>query len=146
MQPIFRSQLVWATLPANSLQPGASFPFPDQPILNGCYIAGIEALNSELLARTPDQLPVNPFYAALTLTLHDGSDKRHDQVPVSLLIPSVNFGVYKEFTPFICDWQKSRVTATSSQAIAQPYSVPFNVYYFRPEDLKLFDALMQKIG
>lgn len=144
MQPLFRTQLVWVRVPANPIF-GASYPFPDQPVLQGCYTVGIEAVSADLLTNTPDQTPVtaNPEY--YSLTLNEGSDARHQDMPVGSLISLLNGGIWKEFTPFVTDWQKSRVTFRSTVAVEEIEAVPFAVYYFTPDDLRRFDELMAKL-
>lgn len=145
MQPIFRTQLIWARIaPANSGF-GASIPFPDQPILAGCYVVGAESVSVDMLTFTPDQTPVTPTPADYSVSWAEGSDFRHEDVPVTELIAQLNGGVWKEYTPFVCDFQKSRVTRRGTGLLAADEAVAFTIYYFTPDDLRNFDALMLRL-
>ena len=124
---------------------GDSVPFQDQPILNGNYVVGCEAMDDNILQFTPDRTPVTASSASFSVTWFDGSDQRHQDVPVNTLSSSYNAGVYKEYVPFQCDFQKSRVKYMGQGGIGQAQSVPFVIYYMRPEDLVAYEKLMVKL-
>lgn len=145
MLAIPRSQLVWVRFAVATTR-GTKLPFQDQPELNGNFVVGIESFNSGQLALVPDSFAVTTSLADWTLTLNEGSDSRFTDMPCTSLNALANGGVYKEFTPFLCDWQKSRVTYYGVDALDAPYAVPFNVYYFRPEDIREQEALFARLS
>lgn len=134
MKPIRRSQLIWVRIPAGTTG-GRAIPFPDQPDLKGVMVTGIVALDDAFQTFTPDNVPVigaatSPDY---TVTLNDGSDQRHKQIPLRQLATFYNAGIWPEYEPFSMDWQKSRVTYQGAAAIALDVAVPFVVHYYYPE-------------
>jgi len=145
MKAIFRLETIWVTFQAG-LTAGYELPFQDQPLLNGCYILGIEAFNDTVLELVPDQTVVTTDLSPYLLTLNEGSDERHRLVPCQSLFPPGNGGVWKEFTPFIADWQKSRVKYVGAAAVPALVAVPFTVHYARPEDFEAYKALCAQMG
>jgi len=145
MQPIFRTQLVWVRFGAATSGFGSSLPFPDQPNINGCYVVGAESIYDQVLPFTPDQTAVTPNIFDYSVTWNSGSDQLHQDVPCAQLLAQLNGGIWKEYTPFLCDFQKSRVTRRAAAVLAEPESVPFTIYYLKPDDLRDFDRLIAKL-
>lgn len=137
MFPIIRSKLVSVTLPVG-ISRGASIEFTDQPELNGTFITGIESITVDQLSVSPSRNPVVSLVEAsdLVVTLNDGSDKRHDQVPYLSLNTAQNAGIWHEFKPFPVDWQKSAVSFMNTTPLASTVDAVFVVHYFRPEDIQ----------
>lgn len=134
MKPVRRSQLIWVRIPSGTTA-GRSIPFPDQPDLKGVLVTAILALDDSFQTFTPDNIPViaaasSPYY---TVTLNDGSDMRHKQIPIRQLATFYNAGIWTETEPFVMDWQKSRVTFQGAVALAADAAVPFIVHYYYPE-------------
>jgi hypothetical protein len=136
MKPIVRSELIYVRVPAGT-GPGAAIPFPDQPSLNGTSITGVEAYVAEVLAFTPDRTPVLPLADAVLfgVSFNEGSDKRHQNIPITSLVTAAQGGIWHEFQPFKVDYQKSRVHFYGTAATAELVAVPFLVHYIRPEDV-----------
>lgn len=120
-------------------------PFQDQPVINGCWVVGAEMQPVGIQAATPDRDPVTATPALYSVTWNDGSDHRHEDVPVSTLIASFNGGIYKEYIPFRCDFQKSRVTYRGVNPTIAVEAVPFTIYFVRPEDMDAFRRLMGQL-
>lgn len=124
---------------------GEAVPFQDQPVINGNYVVGCEAVDEFILTQTPDRTPVTNAAANFTVTWFDGSDQRHQDVPINTLSSVWNAGVFKEYVPFLCDFQKSRVKYNGASGLGSAQSVPFIIYYMRPEDLVSYERLMAKL-
>ena len=133
METIARTQLVWVRFSTFGF--GVGTPFPDQPLLNGCWITGIEAVDANEMEATPDGTPLATNLVPYALSLYDGSDVLHQDVPCTLLQPSLMAGIWKEFVPFVCDWQKSRVIWRGAAAPAEAEAVAFAVHYVLPDEL-----------
>lgn len=129
MQPIPRSKLVWINLPAGATA-GAAPKFPNIPELVGKTIIGIEFYDITILSATPDQTQVISAADSLgvTLVLKEDSLQRIEQIPVATLLPTNNAGIWKEFTPFIVNWQSSFVQLNATPGVSST-AVPFNVFY-----------------
>lgn len=108
-------------------------------------MVGAEAITADVLTFTPDNTPVTPTIEDYSVTWNSGADQLHQDVPVAELVASLNGGVWKEYTPFVCDFQKSRVIRRAAAALAETEAVPFTVYYFTPDDLRRFDELMDRL-
>lgn len=144
MLPIARSNLVWVKFVAGALT-GGSLPFQDQPDLNGNLVTGVELVNATLLALTPDQTAVTTSPQNYSLTLNEGSDARYKDLAGGTLYTFNNAGVWKEFEPFYCDFQKSRTTYRAAAALAADEAVAYQFYYMRPEDVKALNDLMDRL-
>lgn len=142
MQPIFRSQLVWVTFPIGTTF-GKALPFQDQPVINGNYVVGAEVAPDAVMVLTPDQSPTTATPELYSVTWNDGSDKRHQDVPVNTLFAAFNGGIYKEYVPFLCDFQKSRVIYRGATALEAPEALAFVMYFVRPEDMTEYNRLMR---
>ena len=135
MKPVVRSQLIWVRIPAGTTA-GRSIPFPDQPDLKGVMVTAILAMDDSFITFTPDNIPVinaaaSPDY---TVTLNDGSDARHKQIPIRQLATFYNAGLWTETEPFVLDWQKSRTTYQGAAPVALDSAVPYIVHYFYPDN------------
>lgn len=129
MRPIPKSKLVWVTIPAGT-PPGQIIPFPDVPDLRDKMLLGVEAYNRDLLAATPDGVGVVqtvdlPFVA---VTWKDYSFERIQDTPCTTLVPTNIGGLWKQFVPFVPNWQASFIRVTGVPAVL-PCTVPFNVFY-----------------
>jgi hypothetical protein len=135
MDVIHRSELIWIRITNGLAMAGAFVPFDDQPSLNGVLVTGIEAMGAGTLSKTPDGSPVatTTDLQKILFTFNQGSDQRHKQLPAVQLDPALNSGVWKEFSPFKVDWQKSGVNMTDNLS-ATLLSVPVLVHYMYPED------------
>ena len=109
---------------------GAFVRFSDNSILRGKRIVGIEAFDAKQLVNTPDQVPciAQADIPTATLVLKEASSDRVDDCPLFTLQVSNTAGIWKEFRPFVGDWQKSGVRFVANPA-ATLFTVPFNVYY-----------------
>jgi len=138
MKALYRSQLVYINLTNANALTGAFVPFPDQPSLNGVYLMGIEAMGADTLLFTPGLTPTvtRADEELILVTLNEGSNQRHKQMPMVQLDPFLTFGIWKEVVPFHIDWQKSGILVTSPLHTAV-LSVPFLIHYATPEDLGL---------
>ena len=123
MRPIDRylqvstTQVVGATIGA-----GTFVPFPDVPELrSGVSIYGMEAYDA-----TDQSVSPNGFVGLITaadtllctLILQEQSTQRVQYVPYRSLIARLNGGIWKEFTPFLCNWQSSGMYFTGAVAAA----------------------------
>lgn len=135
MNLIHRSELIWIRVTNGNTMAGAFVPFNDQPSLNGVYVTGMEAMGASTLGFTPDGIPVitNADQRLIALTFNEGSDKRHKQLPDVQLDPALNFGIWKEVTPFKIDWQKSGANILGNLSAAL-LSIPVLIHYYYPED------------
>ena len=128
MREIPRFKLVWATLPI-AAQTGATIPFPDVPELRGKRIFGVECYAAPYLAATPDLVACSSLadITKMTLVLRDGIDERVQDIPCATLYPQYVAGIYKQFTPFVVNWQSSFVRIVQTVTGAQ--TVAFGVMY-----------------
>lgn len=129
MKPLIASKLVWLNVPTGTVA-GSSVRFPDIPELSDKRITGIEFYNIAMLAATPDQVAVISAADALgaTLTLKENSTERVQDIPLSTMLPTNVGGIWKEFVPFVVNWQASLVRFTTTPATL-PCTVPFNIFY-----------------
>lgn len=134
MKPIRRSQLIWVRVPAGTTG-GRAIPFPDQPDLKGVLVTAVLPCDDSFLSFTPDNLPVIAAATSIDyhVTLNNGSDQRHQRIPLRQLATFYNAGIWTETEPFVMDWQKSRVTYQGTAAIALDAAVPFVVHYYYPD-------------
>ncbi len=129
MKPLIASKLVWLNVPDYTVA-GSSIRFPDIPELSDKRITGIEFYNIAMLAATPDQVAVITAADALgaTLTLKENSTERVQDIPLATMLPTNVGGIWKEFVPFVVNWQASVVRFTTTPATL-PCAVPFNIFY-----------------
>lgn len=129
MHAINYAKLVWVTVPAGTTV--GFVPFPDIPELRTAKIVGIEVYDTSFLANTPDGQPCAAAgdLTAGTLVLRENSTERHEQVPLQTLYIANTQGIWKEFTPFVCNWQASGVQFTNNPATATQFTVPFTVFW-----------------
>lgn len=105
--------------------------------MRGKRITGIEAFRVTALAFTPDQQPVIAAVDVIQcmLTLKEASTDRQEQMPLFALEVQNTAGIWKEFRPFVPDWQKSFIQFAGLPT-ATLFTVPFLVYYLEDgEDL-----------
>lgn len=129
MRAIPRYKLVYVTIPAGTTAV-ANIPFPDIPELRDCPIIGLEAYDTNLLTNTPDQVPViaNGDSQSLVVVLKDASNERVQEIPYCTLITYLNAGIWKQFDPFVVNWQSS-VLRVLVRPGALPVSAAFGVFY-----------------
>lgn len=135
MNPIKRSQLIWATITNGTTAAGAFVNFPDQPELRGVVITAIESINEDDLAKTPDAINVIPSsdLVKCALSLFDGSNQRHRNIPCSTINTRTNAGIWRDLEPFKVNWQRSGVLIL--QGLAKDLnSIPFVVHYRFPRE------------
>lgn len=129
MQPIARSRLVWISLQASAGR-GTVVSFPQLDAIRGKAITGIQAFSAEDMTVTPDGVAVIPDVLNMFLNLLDGSKEQQFRIPGNSLRTGANAGVWKEFTPFVPDWQRSYVEFGSAVVVpAGGNSIPFLVFY-----------------
>jgi len=129
MKTIVASKLVWLNVPAGTVA-GSVIRFPDIPELRDKKITGIEFYNIAMLAATPDQVATISAADATgaVLTLKENSTERVQDIPLNTLLPTNTGGIWKEFVPFVVNWQASAVRYTALPATL-PHSVPFSIFY-----------------
>lgn len=145
MKALFRTELIYAIFEAN-VTAGAFVAFPDQPLLDGNYLMGIEAVTADMLIQIPDQIDVTTDLTAWTLSLSEGSDQKFGHNPMAALFPPANGGIWKEFVPFIVNWQRSGVTYVGTAPLDARYAVPFIAHYATPQDFLDYLELCNKLG
>lgn len=134
MKPIVRSILVNVQCVAGQ---AGSVKFPDVAELReGVEVVGMEAYNVVDLTNTPDGAVVISAADALlcTVTLTDKSELRVRNIPHSTLIPRINGGIWKEFAPFLVNFQRSTLTFGAAAAAGAAFSAPFTIYYRKLTD------------
>jgi hypothetical protein len=133
MRPIPKSKLVWVNIPAGTVA-GAAINFPDVPELRDKPIIGVEAYNLSLLAATPDLVATISAadLVGVTVTLKDYSDERVQDIPASTLVPTNIAGLWKQFVPFVVNWQASFLRFVATPA-GVPCSFPLNVFYLEQQ-------------
>jgi hypothetical protein len=129
MDPLSRSILV--NVPCIALQ-GGEVDFPDVGELReGVVVTGIEAYTDVDLGVTPQGGVVLTAADGLkiTVSLADKSLLQHRDMPHSTLIPRLNGGIWKEVTPFLVNFQRSKVKFGTPAAAATAFFCPFLVHY-----------------
>lgn len=137
MQPIRRSQFVFQIVPA-TFGPG-TLQFPDVPELRtGVEVVGIEAYTSTQLAATTSGVAMVTAGDAVkvALTLVDASTELIREIPLVSLISANNGGLWKEFVPFLVNWQRSKIAVTQAFAAATPSAVGISVFFRKLTDRK----------
>lgn len=135
MQPIRRSQFVFQTVPA-TFGPG-TLNFPDVPELrSGVEVVGIEAYTSASLSATTSGVVMVTAADAIkvVLTLVDKSTELIREIPLISLAPANNAGLWKEFVPFLVNWQRSKIIVTQAFAAATPSAVGVSVFFRKLTD------------
>lgn len=130
MQPIQRSQLVSVAL-ASGASNGAKFYFPDIPELRDAVIDGLELYTSDELTTSPNGRFVTPsgVVDGLVLNLVQESDRRGQDFPATALVSSQYGGIWKEFTGWRLNWQKTYVQVVTNGAVGGEYDLVVNVFY-----------------
>lgn len=123
MRPIDRYlQVSTTTAVGANIGAGTFIPFPDVPELrSGVSIYGMEAYTAADQTISPNGfVPLITLADSLlaTVILQEQSTQRVQFIPYRSLIPSQNGGIWKEFTPFLCNWQSSGLYFTGSVALA----------------------------
>lgn len=134
MLPIYRSILV--QVQCNATQ-GGEVEFPDvSELRQGVEVMGIEAYNNVDLTTAPNgRAVITPADALLcTVVLTDASEQMIRNIPHSTLIPRLQGGIWKEFVPFLVNFQRSRLVFSTPAALGNVFTAPFTVYYRKLSD------------
>jgi hypothetical protein len=129
MRLIERSKLVTVNIPIGTAT-GAVIPFPDIPELRDKRLTGIEFYDDTVLTTSPDQLATLTAAqaAAMTLTLKRNSVEHIQDVPLQTLNSSLLGGIWKEFEPFIPNYQSSFLRNVGA-GFGAAQAVAFNIFY-----------------
>lgn len=136
MKPITRSLLVESNVVPAAAQAGTFIFFPDIPELRGgVLIEGVEVYTTDELSFGPSQIAnVSPGDALVCLlSLNELSTQRHKQVPLYSFISTTNAGIWKEFDPFLCNWQASGIQLVNATAGAA-FVVCMSVFFRKTSD------------
>jgi hypothetical protein len=130
MRAIPRMKLIWATVPFGT-QPGSVIPFPNVSELLDAPIVGIEAYDAAFLVATPDLQPnvTAADMPTISVVLKDSSNERVQDIPATTLAPFQIGGIWKQFEPFVVNWQSSFVRVVGAPAAGTAFSVAFGVFY-----------------
>lgn len=129
MKPISRYKQVFVRLTAGTVA-GATVPFPLVEELRDKRVTAIEFYNITMLAATQDQQPVITAADAVgcEVVFKEHSTERVQSIPLATLLPTNIGGIYKQFVPFVINWQSSLLRVNVTPATL-PCTVPFGMCY-----------------
>ena len=117
---------------------GSFVPFPDVPELrSGVLIHGAEAYTASDATNSPNGfVPLITLADSLlaTIVLQEKSTQRVQWIPYRSLVASQNGGIWKEFTPFLCNWQSSGIYFTGAVAAATVFCGSLGIFYSKMSD------------
>lgn len=136
MKPIDRFlQVATQPVAGAAVSAGTFVPFPDVPELrSGVLIYGIEAYTAADQSVSPSGfVPLISLADSLlaTVVLQESSTQRVQWIPYRSLVASQNSGIWKEFTPFLVNWQASGVYFTGIPAAPTQFVGALGVMYSR---------------
>lgn len=120
-----------------SIGAGQQKQFQDYPVLRDAWCFGIEVMNSDVLATSPQNSVVVPVLDGLTLTMLDKFQAETiKDYPCFDLNPAFQGGLYREFVPFQMNLTKSYFTIRNVAGIAANQSVLANIFYMTDKDFQ----------
>lgn len=129
MKPIYGYKVV--TLNINANTGAAEVAFNDQPELVGKRVVGIEVFDETQMTYTVEGIPVisaaTSLFASLTFKDQTSLERLKD-VPLWTLNPVYMAGIYKQFEPFLPNWQSCFAKFAQTPPATQ-FQIPVGIMY-----------------
>lgn len=129
MLPIPKFKQVYVNISAGTIA-GSQVALPLVEELRNKKVVAIEFYDATLLSNTQDQVAVITAADGVKAeaVLKEDSNERVQAIPLQTLNPVNVAGIYKQFEPFVINWQASFIRFNAVPA-GLPCSVPLGIMY-----------------